>query len=106
MPNAEAVADRITRGQSIRWAIASLPLAPLALVAYLFSEWLFFITKPSPTAALPLDAQLLVLLKSPLPLLLPFLTAQAVASLASLVAHPYFGVSRCSLPGPCVGFCS
>ena len=90
MPNAEAVADRITRGQSIRWAIASLPLAPLALVAYLFSEWLFFITKPSPTAALPLDAQLLVLLKSPLPLLLPFLAAQAVASLVSLVAHPHF----------------
>jgi hypothetical protein len=89
MPNADA-ARQGTSLQAIRWAIASLPLAPFALVAYLFSEWLFFITKPSPTAALPLAAQITVLLKSPLSALWPFLTVQAVASLISLVAYPRF----------------
>jgi hypothetical protein len=87
MPNADA-ARQGTSLQAIRWAIASLPLAPFALVAYLFSEWLFFITKPSPTAALPLAAQITVLLKSPLSALWPFHTVQAVASRISLVAYP------------------
>ena len=74
----------------------SLPLAPLALVAYLFFEWLFIVTKPGPTGALPLASQILVLTKSPLPLLLPFLAVQAVVSVASLIAYPRFRAVRCS----------
>ncbi|MGE3705575.1 MAG: sulfatase-like hydrolase/transferase [Vicinamibacterales bacterium] len=71
-----------------RWVVATLPLAPLAAVAYLFSEWLFFVTKPSPTAALPFADQLLVLVKSPTPALLPLLVAQVLASLVSALAYP------------------
>jgi hypothetical protein len=54
----------------------------------LFSEWLFVITKPSPTSALPFSSQLIVLLESPLPALLPILAAQAAASLLSAIAYP------------------
>src|SRR5688572_2934196 len=49
----------------LRWLLATLPLAPLTAIAYVFSEWLFFVTKPSPTSALPFAQQLLVLLKAP-----------------------------------------
>ena len=42
----------------IEWLLITLPLAPLAASVYLFSEWLFFITKPSPTSALPLGGQI------------------------------------------------
>ncbi len=68
--------------------IASLPLAPGAAVVYLFFEWLFFVTKPSPTAGLPLGEQLLVLLRSPRPLVLPLLAVQAGASLVAFVGYP------------------
>ena len=90
MANAEATSDHGIRLHPLRWAIVSLPLAPLALVAYLFFEWLFIVTKPGPTGALPLASQILVLTKSPLPLLLPFLAVQAVVSVASLIAYPRF----------------
>jgi Sulfatase len=74
--------------EAARWALASLPLAPVAAIVYLCFEWLFFVTKPSATAGLTFGAQLLVLLKSPQPILLPLLAVQAVASLMSLVAYP------------------
>lgn len=88
MPATEAKEQSSTLGSSARWVAATLPLAPLATVAYLFSEWLFFVTKPSPTSALPITTQLLVLIESPLPALLPFLGAQAAASLLSVIAYP------------------
>ena len=88
MPATEARQESSTIGSSARWVAATLPLAPLAAVAYLFFEWLFFVTKPSPTSALPVKAQLLVLVESPLPALLPLLGAQAVASLLSAIAYP------------------
>jgi arylsulfatase A-like enzyme len=83
-------AQRTRRRHSTRWVAASLPLAPLAAVVYLACEWLFFVTKPSPTAGLSPDAQLLVLLKSPIPVLLPLLAVQTAASLMSLVSYPRF----------------
>lgn len=72
----------------LRWLLSTLPLAPLAAVLYLFSEWLFFVTKPSPTSALPLLGQLRVLVESPGPVLLPLLAVQAVASLLSIAVYP------------------
>ena len=72
----------------LRWLLSTLPLAPLAAVLYLFSEWLFFVTKPSPTSALPLLGQLRVLVESPGPILLPLLLAQALASVLSVLAYP------------------
>jgi hypothetical protein len=74
--------------EACRWAVASLPLAPTSAVVYLFFEWLFVVTKPSPTAGLPLGEQLLVLLRSPRPLLLPLLGVQALVSLIALVGYP------------------
>jgi arylsulfatase A-like enzyme len=88
MAAAEVAKDSSTLGSSVRWAAATLPLAPLSAVVYLVFEWLFFVTKPSPTSALPFGTQLLVLIESPLPALLPFLGAQAIASLLSVIAYP------------------
>ena len=72
----------------VRWLLATLPLAPLAAIAYVFSEWLFFVTKPSPTAALPFAQQWLVLLNASGAVVGGLLLVQAVASVASLVAYP------------------
>ena len=66
----------------------TLPLAPLSAAAYFVCEWLFFITKPSSVAALPLTERVMVLLRSPLPLFVPRAIVQAVASLASLAWYP------------------
>jgi arylsulfatase A-like enzyme len=77
-------------GDVARWVLASLPLAPAAAVLYLLSEWLFFVTKPSATSALPLREQLLVLAESPAPFLVPVLTAQAIATGLSAIAFPRF----------------
>jgi hypothetical protein len=60
----------------------------LAACLYVFFEWLFFITKPSPTAALGFRDQLAVLSKAPLPVLVPLLAVQIVASVLSLVRYP------------------
>lgn len=91
MPGTEAVArGRLHGAQLLRWLIASLPMAPAAAVLYLFSEWLFFVTKPSPTAALPFADQLWVLLRAPAPALVPLIVVQVLASLVSLVAYPRF----------------
>jgi arylsulfatase A-like enzyme len=76
------------RREAIRWAAASLPLSAVAGVLYIFFEWLFFITKPSPVAELPFPGQLSVLVETPLPALLPLVGAQVVASLLSLIAFP------------------
>ncbi|NOT24456.1 MAG: sulfatase [Acidobacteria bacterium] len=65
-----------------------MPLAPLSAVVYLTFEWLFLVTKPSPTSALPVATQLRVLLESPLPALLPLLGVQAIASALSVIAFP------------------
>jgi arylsulfatase A-like enzyme len=86
----EGETGRVPGGQVLRWLMASLPLAPAAAVLYLFSEWLFFVTKPSPTGALPFADQLLVLLRAPAPALVPLIVAQLLASLVSLVAYPRF----------------
>lgn len=72
----------------VRWLLATLPLAPLAALAYVFSEWLFFVTKPSPTSALPFAQQLLVLIQAPGTALGLLLWVQGAASLLSLVAYP------------------
>ena len=74
--------------QGLLWALATLPLAPLAAAAFLAAEWLFFATKPSAVSALTWGTQLKVLTTAPLPYLLPLLGIQALASFASAVAYP------------------
>jgi hypothetical protein len=73
---------------AVRWAIASLPLTALAAVLYFFFEWLFFVTKPSPTGSLPILRQVEVLLKSPLELMPSLLCVQGSASLLSCIRYP------------------
>ena len=68
---------------------ATLPVAPLTAIAYLLSEWVFFVTKPSPLAGLPLTTELAVLLRSPLNILLPLLCVQAIVSVASGLGSPH-----------------
>ena len=102
MPTAEASPGLTAPDSSARWVAATLPLAPLSAIAYLFSEWLFVITKPSPTSALPFSSQLIVLLESPLPALLPFLAVQAAASLLSAIAYPRVrGIALVPAAGVC-----
>jgi arylsulfatase A-like enzyme len=79
---------RGSRREVVTWVLASLPLAPAAGVLYLVAEWLFFVTKPSATAALTFRRQLAVLVESPMPFLLPLLAAQTVASVISTLAYP------------------
>lgn len=88
--------------QSASWLVATLPLAPLAAVAFLFSEWLFVITRPSPTSELPLGEQVLVLLRVSGPAVAMLTPVQAVASLLSLVRYPR---SRgfALVPAACIG---
>ena len=71
-----------------RWLLATLPLAPLALLAYTAAEWLFFVTKPSVVSVLPFSQRLLVLVEAPLPVLAPAFLLQVAASLVSLVLYP------------------
>jgi hypothetical protein len=72
-----------------RWWLASVPLAPLATIILLFSEWLFQVTKPSPLSALPLGSQLKVLLSAlDVRTLNWILCAQLAASSASVVRYP------------------
>ena len=85
----------------IRWAAVSLPMAPLALLAYASSEWLFFVTKPSPLASLPFGEQLAVLAKAPFPYLLPLVAIQAFASAVSLVKYPRVRAAAV-VPAACV----
>jgi hypothetical protein len=68
-----------------RWALATLPLAALALFAYGAFEWLFFATKPSVVSVLPFSEQLTVLLLAPLPFVGPILAFQLGATLLSLL---------------------
>ncbi|HUR35252.1 MAG TPA: sulfatase-like hydrolase/transferase [Vicinamibacterales bacterium] len=70
------------------WFALTLPLAPLCAVVYAACEWLFIVTKPSALASLPLNTELAVLVRGPLPALLPLVAVQAGASLLSLVAFP------------------
>jgi len=76
------------RRDALRWASASLPLAAAAGVVYVFFEWLFFVTKPSPVSSLPFAMQLGVLMKTPLPFLLVLSAVQAAAAALSLIAFP------------------
>lgn len=76
------------RREAVRWFLATAPLAPLAAVAYLLFEWLFIVTKPSPTAALPFAEQLIVLVASPVPILWPLYAVQAVASAVAAAVYP------------------
>jgi hypothetical protein len=78
----------VTNPERWRWAAASLPLAAAAACLYVFFEWLFFITKPSPTSALGFRDQLVVLAKSPIPVVLPLIAVQVVASVISIVRYP------------------
>jgi arylsulfatase A-like enzyme len=78
----------MTGRDAVRWSVATLPLAPIAAGVYLAFEWLFVVTKPSPTASLPLAEQVAVLARSPLPLLWPLLAVQAAASVLSAIAFP------------------
>lgn len=74
---------------AVRWWLATLPLAPLAAAALLFSEWLFEVTKPSSTSALPFDTQIRVLLTAfDARIVLCLLSAQLCASSVSLVRYP------------------
>jgi arylsulfatase A-like enzyme len=83
------VTERQSRWRlSLAWTALTLPLAPCAAVVYFLFEWLFFITKPSPVSALPAGERVRVLLASPLPLVLPLVALQAMATLVSLVAYP------------------
>ncbi|MCC7415498.1 MAG: sulfatase-like hydrolase/transferase [Acidobacteria bacterium] len=86
----------------LRWAASTLPLAPLAAVLLLVSEWLFAVTKPSATSALSWRAQLEVLAMAPLPYLPALLGVQAFASLASAVAYPRWR-GLAALPAACIG---
>ncbi len=74
--------------RALRWIALTLPLAALAALVYVFAEWLFIVTKPSPTASLPFATEIAVLVAAPLPLLLPLLGVQAIASLLSAIAYP------------------
>src|SRR6185295_16915576 len=76
--------------ERMRWIVATLPLVPLAAVLYVLAEWLFIITKPSPTASLPFSTQLVVLVGAPLPFLLPLFGIQAAASVLSVIGYPRF----------------
>ena len=81
--------DAGSRGRErVRWASTTLPIAPLAGIVYLLLEWLFFVTKPSPLAGLPLKTELVVLVKSPLAILLPLIAVQAGASALSAIFYP------------------
>ena len=76
------------RRAAVRWIAVTLPLAALAAILYVFAEWLFVVTKPSPTASLPFTTEVAVLAAAPLPLLLPLLGIQLAASLLSAFAYP------------------
>jgi Sulfatase len=73
---------------AIRWVAASLPLTALAATLYLFFEWLFFVTSPSPVGSLPILSQFEVLLESPVRLTPSLLVIQAAASLLSSFRYP------------------
>jgi NRAMP (natural resistance-associated macrophage protein)-like metal ion transporter len=85
-------------------ADAAKALAPLAGALYLFSEWMFFVTKPSATAGLEARQQLLVLLGGVLPLWLPLVAVQVVASLISIVAYPRLRAVACGPASVVLGF--
>jgi hypothetical protein len=84
------------------WFVVTLPLAPACLLGYACSEWLFFVTRPSALSALPLSTEIGVLTHAAVPMLLPVLTAQAVASALSLIAFPRFRPAAL-IPGAIVG---
>ena len=81
-----------------------MPLAPIAAALYLLSEWLFLVTNASPTAGLSLGTQLLSLLKAPIPVVMPLLVAQALATSISLVAYPRFRWAACAPAAMILGF--
>lgn len=70
------------------WFLATVALAPLAGFVYFLSEWLFFVTKPSMLAALPLGGQVAALVRAPLPLVAALAALQAAASALSVVGYP------------------
>jgi arylsulfatase A-like enzyme len=76
------------RSPRATWLLVTLPLAAICTVLYFTSEWLFIVTKPSSLASLPFGVQLEVLGRAPVPLLLPLIGVQLLASLLSLIAFP------------------
>lgn len=74
------------RAHRIGWILATLPLAWLSLSLYVFFEWLFQVTKPSPLASVSFSEQLHVLVVASLPLLFPLLLVQLAATILSIVA--------------------
>ncbi|HYH09196.1 MAG TPA: sulfatase [Thermoanaerobaculia bacterium] len=72
----------------LRWFVATLPLALLALFAYAAFEWLFFVTKPSSVSVLPMGERLLVLIQAPVPFVPLLCLVQLAASALSLFAFP------------------
>jgi hypothetical protein len=72
------------------WVGLTLPLAPLAVLVYVASEWLFAVTRPSALASQPFGTQIRVLAGAPLPTILPLLGVQLAASVLSVVSFRRF----------------
>jgi hypothetical protein len=71
-----------------RWAATTWLLGPAAVLVFMFAEWLFVITKPSPTSGLAFLTQLKVLVESPWRWLLPIAAVQTMLSAMSALAYP------------------
>ena len=76
--------------QALSWLLATLPLAPVAGFVYFLSEWLFFVTKPSVVAALPVQDQLGVLFQAPWPLIWRLALVQLAVSVVAVVRYPHW----------------
>jgi arylsulfatase A-like enzyme len=79
-----ALSRRVTRSTSGTSWMLSLGLTILTAYVYVFSEWLFFVTKPSTLSALSLAAKVSVLLVSPLFIGAAALVAWAIAGILDL----------------------
>lgn len=84
------VRDERNPNPRLRWLLVTTPPALLASFAYATFEWLFFATKPSMVSVLPWREQLLVLLQTPLPFVLPLFAIQLAFSLLALAGFPRF----------------
>ena len=76
----------------VSWFAVTLPLAGACAILYMASEWLFIVTRPSALGSMPFGAELWALAGATLPMMIPLLGAQFVASTLSLVAFPRFRV--------------
>ena len=73
------------------WFVLTLPLAAGCALLYMASEWLFIVTRPSALGSMPLSVELEPPSRGrPVPLMIPLLGTQLVASMLSMVAFPRF----------------